>query len=200
MKKILKMTVALIMMLLTFNSMWASAVIDGLNIEETTGTKSLKVSFEQLQPGEVTIKVKDEAGYVFFTEKVKGNVSYAKKYDLSALPAGTYLFTLADPIKEVIQPVLITETEVKVNPDDRKSVFQPYIRNEGRRLDVSLLLGSTEDVTLSILDSFDRIVYEEVLENSLNIQKRFQLKRLPRGEYLVKLVTPYKVFHKWISI
>lgn len=107
MKTIFK-TVALLALMVMSNSSFAlggkseKAVSSELDVQirPLEGGTTL-VKFNKIEGEMVRVKIFDSNGILVYSEKDTTSSSFAKKYNLSALPSGKYIYTVANNVYSV---------------------------------------------------------------------------------------------------
>ena len=74
------------------------------------------------------------------------------------------------------------------------------VRTTGQLLDVSLLNNQLTTLKLKIEDAEGLLVYEDEVRNVVKVEKRYNLSKLPAGEYTVVLNVGDKAYVKTIQI
>ena len=142
----------------------------------------------------------DIDGQVLLSQDTEGKKAFAKVFNLSELPSGDYFLTVRTSLRETVQPIALTKTEVLVYPERKREFYSPVIRVEKQHVDVSLFNGRIGNVTVNILDNNNAQVFQEKLENVLVVEKRYNLNQLPWGRYTIEVVTESNTYYKAFSV
>jgi hypothetical protein len=126
------------------------------------------------------------------------NLEYSRVLNLNELSAGNYKLVVSTGVRETEQPIAITRTGLTLNINDRKEFFAPVVRMNGSLLDVSLLNNNLTTLKLRIEDAEGILVYEDQASNVVKVEKRYNLSKLPAGEYTVVLNVGDKSYVKTI--
>ena len=192
----MKKTIQLTIVLFTVASMaMANDVLPSITLKNIPAEKKISLFIEGLNE-EAKILLTDIDGQVLLSQETNGEKEFARVFNLNQLPRGEYFITVRTSLKEVVQPISLTGTEVLVNTEKKREFFTPVIRAEDDYVDVSLFNGRIGDVTVNILDSNNEQVFQEKLENVLVVEKRYRLDKLPWGRYTIEVVTPSKSYRK----
>lgn len=192
----MKKTIQLTIVLFTVASMaMANDVLPSITLKNIPAEKKISLFIEGLNE-EAKILLTDIDGQVLLSQETNGEKEFARVFNLNQLPRGEYFITVRTSLKEVVQPISLTGTEVLVNTEKKREFFTPVIRAEDDFVDVSLFNGRIGDVTINILDSNNEQVFQEKLENVLVVEKRYRLDKLPWGRYTIEVVTPSKSYRK----
>lgn len=192
----MKKTIQLTIVLFTVASMaMANDALPSITLKNIPAEKKISLFIEGLNE-EAKILLTDIDGQVLLSQETNGEKEFAKVFNLNQLPRGEYFITVRTSLKEVVQPISLTGTEVLVNTEKKREFFTPVIRAEDDFVDVSLFNGRIGDVTINILDSNNEQVFQEKLENVLVVEKRYRLDKLPWGRYTIEVVTPSKSYRK----
>ena len=192
----MKKTIQLTIVLFTVASMaMANDALPSITLKNIPAEKKISLFIEGLNE-EAKILLTDIDGQVLLSQETNGEKEFARVFNLNQLPRGEYFITVRTSLKEVVQPISLTGTEVLVNTEKKREFFTPVIRAEDDFVDVSLFNGRIGDVTINILDSNNEQVFQEKLENVLVVEKRYRLDKLPWGRYTIEVVTPSKSYRK----
>lgn len=128
------------------------------------------------------IKFVDADGHVIFSDIVGSAVS-GKKFDLSHLEDGTYFFILEYRLKEMRYTVSIDGEKVLIS--DRMEKNRPVFRQKGNKVFLNLLNLDRNKVEIKVLDSDNRVLYKQVVDNSLLVKKAFNFEKAFEDTYTI---------------
>lgn len=171
----------------------ANSGFPAIDLKPVPTEKKAALSLDGLKEN-TTVILQDEYGAVLLREETKGNTTYAKLLNLGNLPAGNYYLRVVTSLKEVVQPIVLTEKEVVINPNRQREFFAPVIKAQDGRLDISLFNSRLSDVEITILDDRDNAAFSETLQNVVIVQKRYDLSQLRWGAYTVQVRTSEKLY------
>lgn len=196
MKKIIQLTIVLFAV--TSMSM-ANNLLPSITLKNIPAERKFSLSIEGLtEKAEITLS--DIDGQVLLSQKTEGQKEFAKVFNLNQLPSGDYFLTVATSLRETVQPITLTETEVLVDYNKKREFFSPVIQVKGEHIDVSMFNGRIGNVTINILDHNNEPVFQEKLENVLVVEKRYNLDQLHWGRYSIEVITPSKTYNKAFQV
>lgn len=169
-----------------------------VDIKAIPGTQKVSVSLQGLL-GETVIQLKDE-NEVLLLQQVTTDPVYRKVMDLSALVEGQYDFLLTTGNKEIIQPVAIENGKIEVFDGQRKVYFSPVVNVTGSSVDVTWFNGKIADMKVKITDLNGSIIYSEDINNVVKVEKRYNLSKVLRGDYIIVMETPRKTYYENVKI
>ena len=196
MKKIIQLT---ILLLSVTSMMAANDNLPSITLKNIPAEKKFSLSIDGLKET-AEIILTDIDGQVLLSQDTEGKKAFAKVFNLSELPSGDYFLTVRTSLRETVQPIALTKTEVLVYPERKREFYSPVIRVEKQHVDVSLFNGRIGNVTVNILDNNNAQVFQEKLENVLVVEKRYNLNQLPWGRYTIEVVTDSNTFYKAFSV
>ena len=196
MKKIIQLT---ILLFTVTSSLMANDYLPSITLKNIPAEKKFSLAIEGLSEN-ANIILTDINGQVLLSQDTEGKSAFAKVFNLNELPSGDYFLTVRTSLRETVQPIALTKTEVLVNPDRKREFYSPVIRVEKQHVDVSLFNGRIANVTVKILSNGSEPVFEENLENVLVVEKRYKLDKLPWGRYTIEVITESDTFHKDFDI
>lgn len=164
--------------------------IEGANIRITAieNSKTVMVTLNNTSNGDVTVSLEDAFGANFATDKIKPTARFAKKYNLAQLEAGNYRLVVTKNFVKTIQPFELTNRDIVLNELERKEKFLPSIKQSGKMLDVNVLLGNYSNIMVKIYGNEGLVSFEDKNYVVLTLHKRYDLAKLPAGNYIVEVL------------
>jgi hypothetical protein len=199
MKDFLKTTARLVLLSVLFVlplAMQAKIEDPFISINSIGSEKKVSLVLKNLK-GSTTIRLESALEGVLLEEEIT-NAEYARVLNLNELSDGKYKLVVSTGLRETEQPISITRTGLSLNINDRKLFFAPVVRTTGQLLDVSLLNNQLTTLKLRIEDAEGILVYEDEVRNVVKVEKRYNLSKLPAGEYTVVLNVGDKAYLKTI--
>jgi hypothetical protein len=199
MKDFLKTITRLALLLVLFVFPKATQAMDDIpfiSINSVGTEKKVSLVLKNLKTPTV-IRLESAQEGVLLEEEIT-NEEYAKVFNLNELSAGNYKLVVTTGIRETEQPLSITRTGLSLNINDRKEFFAPVIKASGQLVDVSLLNNHLTSMTLKIEDVDGNLVFDDEVQNVVKVEKRYNLSKLPAGQYTVTLTVGDKVYSKTI--
>lgn len=199
MKDILKTTARLVLLSVLFVLPLAMQAKDDnpfISINSIGSEKKVSLVLKNLR-NPTTIRLESVQDGVLLEEEIT-NAEYARVLNLNELSAGNYKLVVSTGVRETEQPIAITRTGLSLNINDRKEFFAPVVRTSGQLLDVSLLNNQLTTLKLKIEDAEGALVYEDEVRNVVKVEKRYNLSKLPAGEYTIVLNVGDKAYVKTI--
>lgn len=149
-----------------------------------------------INPSESYVKMKiyDETGNLYYSQKVSSETTDQKLFDFSYLEDGTYKIVLTgkegniEKAFEVKDNKLVSEQTVELA---EKTLF----RADKNALFVSYLSFENKSFRLSITDADGAEVFTNSYESEPSFSKKFNVEALPKGEYKVRLVSDKKEYN-----
>jgi len=177
--------VFVISMLSTFQSIANITPLSSL-LKVSANEKSVVLNIENRNLESVSVI--DKLGTVLFIDAIEDSKNRIK-YNLDKLPSGAYTIKLnGENFVELYQTKITTNT---VAIKKIKSYYRPNISINNDKLVVDISESIQDDVSVTILDEYNEVIY--VFREKLNgsYQKAFDLKALLTGEYKVQVSTDY---------
>ena len=168
-----------------------------LKVEVEEGSKSLVVRYDN-QSEEANLRFTDFGEHVIFSENLKKNAVYSKKFNLKDLAAGNYFLELEDALKEIIFTIKVDGNTVTI--DKRRELVKPVFRTKGKKVFLNLLNLDGGKVTIKVYDSSDRLVYNELVEKKVTVEKAFNFEKAYEDDYSIVIKDGDTMFYKRINI
>ena len=169
--------------------------LGGTTVKISSVEKSVIVNLGSVQKEEISIAIEDAFGNTLVTENVKNNDNFVKKYNVSKLEAGQYSITITKKTLRTVQPFTVSNEGVSMSDVEKKEKFIPVLVQNGNKLDVNVLLGNYNNITIKIVDNEGRSSFEERNYVVLTLHKRFDLSKLPAGAYVAEVTAGDETFY-----
>ncbi|QWX84450.1 hypothetical protein H0I23_02030 [Cellulophaga sp. HaHaR_3_176] len=195
MKTVLKITV---MAALMFNTLIASAnsepkiYVAGENAEKSL-IFELDVTSENTK-----IQLIDSENNIIYSDNALSSTGVRKKFDLSKLTSGVYTFKVDNSVKAITYQILLASNEMTIlNKDEKvKAVF----RKKNGLVYVNLLNVDKSDVVIKVYDSSSRLLFTEVVSDSLIVEKAINFTGAHKGQYTISVKDGSEKYSENISI
>ena len=167
-----------------------------VNLISEGNEKSLVFQMDS-QAKETSIKLIDEEDNVIFNDKVSLG-QYAKRFNLSALPNGRYYLSTENAIKLYVYTINIDESELTLIDKEEKA--KPIFRQKGDRLFLNLLNLDESKVDIKVMDSKNRVVFKETIEDESIVEKAFNFGKAYEDRYMVIVKDNNDVYYEYVLV
>lgn len=178
MKTILKFTTVIALLFVTATTV---AKDPKLRVINKTDDKALVFEWDT-QEEDTYIQIVDENGNIIYSEDVSNTKVYTKKFDLKNLEEGNYLLEAENALKKITYTINVDD---KVGVARRKENAKPVFRKVDNMVYLNLLNLEGKKVEIKVVDSDNRMVFKETLENETLVEKAFNFKNAFAGNYTV---------------
>ncbi|MCB0637540.1 MAG: hypothetical protein KDC54_13015 [Lewinella sp.] len=192
-----RILLALACAVLTMGSVWADNDAPVMKIINAGMGKQFALQVEGLA-ARAQFQIMTASGTVLVSENIK-QPSYEGLYNLQALEAGEYTLVLKTELREIEQPIYVTDRLVYFDANERKEWTLPVLQLTGRNLDFSFLNQAQGPVKLTLYSEDGTQLHEETIEQALTIEKRFDLTRAPRGEYTMRIQANHRTWYRTVT-
>lgn len=166
---------------LTFGA-FANNENPSVEIRQTEASKFV-VSVPTAPQGKVIVRILDEENRLILRDQITTSEAFAKKYNLTALPVGTYSVEVSDA-KGTLRTAKVS-TEIKKSSPVYAQATQ--LAKNKYRLVVSSL--ATTDVQVQIFDG-DQLIHAENVDHPQGLHKIYSIKNSRFSEAIsFKLIT-----------
>jgi|APTNR8051073442_1049403.scaffolds.fasta_scaffold00885_5 hypothetical protein len=187
-----------VLFLFAFANLAVAGGMPRIEIRESASAKKVSVELEKLN-APATISIEDAGGNLLMEERASGK-SFAKTFNLSKLENGDYTLTINTGLIQTIQPLTLTDAVLVLDGTKRQEVYAPIINVGDDYVDLSFLNKRMGNVFVVFLDENEEVVYQENISNALKVEKRYNLSRLPKGDYSVKVIVGNGDFYKAVAL
>jgi len=177
-----------------------SLLATSVEMEPLPQSKKVKVTLKTSLKDPKILVVDEQERILLEQPIISGKAFVEQIIDLTNLPNGRYDILVKSVLKEIVQPILLTDHECVIKDYLRQEHYTPMlIPNEGY-FDISWVGHRIGSFTLTLLDKGDNVVFKDKSENVLRVQKRFRIDRMAKGNYTVKMTTSYRTYYDELRI
>lgn len=166
--------------------MFTAAVGTAKDPSHSLVTKNDSKSFifhMNLQLHETTVSLLNMENETLYIEHLKSEYSYDKVFKMDNLEDGSYTLKAENSLKTVTYYLELTDGVVKMVKMDEN--VKPIFRRKGDIVYLSLLNLSKNDVRVNVLDSQNRVVFDEKFSNTILVEKVFNFEKAFNDSYSV---------------
>ena len=172
-----------------------ASVISNISIRNQNG-QSFSLHLNNLENTSYSIQLSDMEGFVFISEKVEMQNDYLKLFNLKNLPVGDYQLSLENDVNVIIQDITVLEQKLVINPAAQREINKPNIQYQSNFLDLNMSNLESELVEVLIRNKNGAELFDEKINAEGKINKRFNLKALPAGNYEILIMTKYYTYQQ----
>ena len=184
------------MIALMFGALTASANEGKLDLTNGSTSKSVVYKMDSSARA-TTIKFVDVYGTIIYSEQIE-NMDYSKEFSLKDLEDGVYYFINEDALKKVTYTMRIANSEVTIL--EKKEEIKPVFKQKEGMVYLNFLNRDKSPVSIEIIDSNNRSIFTEKLDNEFMVKKAFNFKKAFKDEYTIVVKDGGKAFYESISI
>lgn len=193
MKQIMKISLILLVMLTSTYS-FSNNTLSGED-----NTKVTYVTFENVKIGSI-LTLKNQSGFIMYSETVKSSGKFSKQFDFTLLPAGDYSFEMESGFEVKIKVLTVSKSNVYFHPEGQSSFFKPLVKLKSNKLLISQLALNKEPLEVKLYytkkgDDEVMLYTEEFIGNEqLIIEKILSLSNNYKGDYRIVMSTNDHVY------
>lgn len=144
---------------------------------------SFALYLKQIEDQRLKITLKDSAGEVLYTKRLRNRNSYDRRMNLENLPAGKYSLEISDNVGTLSYPVKMTVNALQIPVDERVATFHPIIRKQNSTVSLVLFSPAKHSHELSIYNENNVLMHGEKINGTVNYQKQFDFSTALPGSY-----------------
>ena len=165
--------------------------------------KRTTLTLRSVKQGDL-LSIKDINGIILFKEYIQVTGTYAKGFDLTALPNGAYVFELNKDLEINSIPFKVTSNIVVFDKENEKTIFKPFTRVKADVVYISKLALNEEPLEIKVYylsgNSNDtELILSEKIENTKIIERIYKLKGLEAGYFKIVFNTEGRQFVELIN-
>ena len=146
----------------------------------SNGTKSFVIDKKVWKSNAVDIFIQNENGETIYSSHQ--NLERSKKYSLENFEAGDYVVTISNEIKSVENKITITKERLFVD-FNANTTYKPVFNVRENNVDVNYFSAGVK--TRISIENNEGTIYEMDVKDTSSINKRFDISKLPSGDYNV---------------
>lgn len=160
-------------------------------------SKNLMLEWD-IQSQETFINFADADGNIIYSEHLSNVETYAKKLNLTTLEDGNYFLSIENTLRQIDYTIVIGEG--RINIAERKENTKPVFRIKNEMVYLNLLNLEKEKVSITVLDSDDRVVFNEIIRNETLVQKAFNFEDAYSDTYTIMVKDRKDTFYENITV
>ena len=181
MKKILKFGLVLVAALTTTNGHAGTVDFTG----DVKNEQRRMVTFAINTIDKLNLSIYDADEKLIHSEIVNSKKDFNRKYDLNALPEGTYFLQTESDSKISTYEISVVGATASLSADAISEVYKPTFYNKDGLVWVSLLNPDESAVTIKIYDNENNEVYNSGLLLGKNVTKIFDVNNFQNDAYTI---------------
>ena len=195
MKKISKISLVLVVTLLTMN-MHAGTVDFTLDVKKEQGKM---VTFALNQTEKIDLSIYDANDKLIHSENVSSKENVNRTYDLKALPEGTYFLQAESDTKVSRYEISVVGDMASLSGNAVSEVYKPVYLYKNGLVSVNILNLDESPVNIKIYDSEYNEVYDSALLTGQNVTKVFDINNFLNESYTFVVTDNDTTFTKTFS-
>jgi hypothetical protein len=140
----------------------------------------------------LNLSITNGSGEIFFSKSVSGQQNYFQMLDLTKMPGGEYSIKLTGLDKPLEKKFVVSNATVQLikNETDPAPLFRLL---DDETLTVSYINSHKNEVNIR-LEKDNDVVFEDKGLLDMALSRKYSLKKLPDGEYIVRLFSGEKTY------
>jgi len=166
-------------------------------VSRVTIRKSDSKKVRLYTPGSVQMAIIDNNGTTLYKGDIRPNAGQGTSVNLANLPDGHYYLTATNNDFWVSQGLTIRNNQVSVDAQNATALVKPTLIPYGKNK-FEIAMPGTKIVNVALYDRLNELVFSETYEKGA--VHRFDLNRLPEGNYTFVVGPDYKQFTERVMV
>lgn len=192
MKKILKLSLVLVIALTTF-SVQANESDFLLKVKSEQGKR---ITFAFNEVNKIALTIYDANDKLINSEELNSNGTITRTYDLNALPEGTYFLEAETGFKVSRYEISVIGKIALLSESPLSVVYKPIFSNINGLISLSILNFEKSPISIKIYDTENNEVYKSDLLTDQNVVKFFDINETGSKNYTFVMSYNNKTFIK----
>jgi hypothetical protein len=202
MKDFLKTVVSSMALAIALALPMTLAAYDGsfplISINKVDGEKRFSLVMKDLK-APTTLRLGNNSQGTLLEEQVDGS-DYAKIFSLRDLEIGVYILSIETGVREIEQTIVVKADDIEISPRARREFYAPTIKATEDHVDLMHFNSELTNLEVEIQDNEGRKMFFEELNNVVKVEKRYNLSKLPKGQYTFIVSTSNKTYMQEITV
>ncbi|QCW99258.1 hypothetical protein FGM00_03710 [Aggregatimonas sangjinii] len=165
---------------------------------ETVGNSKSIILEWNAHLSDASLKIYDANGIIIHSDNLKNADEYAKRFDLTPLVEGAYFLKIENRAKELVYSLSVNKNNITIL--GMAENFKPGYREKEGRVYLNFLNRDLKKVEVSVTDSLGNVLFKEVFNDKLVVEKAFNFKGAYEGDYTIAVNDGTKTFYETVSI
>lgn len=166
---------------------------------EKLSNNVIGLQIDNLNGDEVKISIEDQNGYRVHSQEVLRDVKILKRYKLDKLPLGKYKLKIERNLSILVQPFNIKHEELAIDREDQSIIYKPSINYLKGNMYVDFFQLKKRNTTIQLFDEGGNSLLEEKFKIAGNVQRKYNVAKLRRGNYTVYVKVDGEVYTKKVA-
>jgi len=164
-----------------------------------TGQKKIVLVIDNINEA-TNLVIKDNNGYKFFTQAVeKSSEKFAKIFDLTTLPDGSYSIEFEGSTKVTNFALNIVDNKISFSSLVKTIAYKPMVVERDNKVTVTKFNPENKPLNVSIYNNIGELVYEEVLSGKIDLGRIYNFSNF-QGTYTISMQSDDKTYTQTVSI
>ncbi len=183
---------------LSFASTDTDSIIEDkviVNVIKAESNRALSLYIANIQDQETSVAIVSKEGDYYFDKKLKEKEAYARTFNLSVLPRGTYKL-IVDRASTSIKQTFEVSNRGNIEMGKKEVITKPVVSHKKGIVQVFFQDGLSEKVSVSFLNADADLIFQDNFFITTRSLKQFDISELQAGEYTVKISSSSKIVSK----
>ena len=193
--KTLKINLAALLFAIFLTGTAASTSAQGtVRINPYLNTDLSIVSIINPSNASLRMKIYDEEGTLYYSQKIQEKTTDQKLFDFSYLEDGTYKIVLNGDSIDLEKEFDVVNKKLALK-ETNETNEKTFFRADNNNVFVTYLSFDQENFQISITDQEGEEVFLKSYNSTPRFTQKFDVKELPQGEYNVRLISNSKEYN-----
>ncbi len=199
MKKVLKNNLLFLTLLTVLFSYGAEKSL----LKDDLRAKMSYVIFKDVKKGSL-LQLKNFSNEIIYTEEITKPGYYAKRFDFTFLPQGSYVFELVKDLEINTKSFEVHADSVIFENESTPSFYRPYVTLKGSKVLISQLSLEKHPLKIKLfyengVGGYD-LIYSETLRGDMVLTRILKLSEKRKGAYKVVLFSDNHKFEETLNL
>ncbi len=169
------------------------------NLPSEKPSKITKVTFDEVNLGD-RLYIKDSYGQTLYSEKIKTDGSYTKRFDLSKLSEDEYYFELDKADALTILPFNVGREIISLKKESKTDIAKPQLEMQKHKVKLTRDVEGAQSLTIKVYYEGRDLAYSEDIDKVGKLVREYDFSTSLPGEYLFYINYEDRVFTKYVYV
>lgn len=160
---------------------------ENLEVSAIEASKKIRMELETPANAEIEVNIFNNFNRVLYSDRISAGTTFETEFDFSTLKEGTY--RLVSELGNIRYNRVLEVNDRGIEFKDSYYTYVPFFIQEGELMKVQFKNSLENSVRIQFEDSWGEIFEVYYQEPGISFGAMFSLQELPRGSYLIRLIT-----------
>ncbi len=161
--------------------------------------KSTIVTFSDVNTGDKLV-IRDSDGISLYSEKIKKDGAYTRKFNLSNLPENRYYFEVEKAGEITVLPFNVERETITLENALKTDIVKPQLVTQNDKVLLSRDVEGAQSMKVNIYYRGKELVHSDEIDKNGKLLRRYDFSNSRSGDYLFHIEYDNRTLEEYVSI